>query len=77
VEAGVVVPDREEQPIETPMTQPMCCLAPMRQLSVGLDPLSVFICDRCRDRRWVVGGHELKPELAQQLLERVHDEHRQ
>jgi hypothetical protein len=40
----------------------MCCQRPTRKLSAGA--VSLFVCDSCQSRTWMVGDREVSPELA-------------
>ena len=41
-----------------------CCFIPMREIPVKVGTISLYICDRCGDRRWAIDGEEIGPELA-------------
>jgi hypothetical protein len=42
----------------------MCCFVAMREVTVNVGTISMFIGDRCGHRRWLIDGEEVGPELA-------------
>jgi hypothetical protein len=65
---------KEEHDVARPI--PICCRREMREVPISIEALALFVCDQCRDRRWVLGQHVLHPELARRLLAQVAHEHR-